>query len=388
MNIVFASQYPFDDMHGFSGVPYFMSRAIKDVAEAFEYVVTPPYELSTMIAGGEAERAQVKVCGKFLSDYLDHSDADVVICQGASMIPFLSTKKLVVLWHDSTWFSLMRTDFQNFKTRYPLLYEWDCKTLEKCDIVAFAADWLRDQAVSCYGIPERKVHVLPFGANLYPAPVGTVPKAISQRDLASCELTFLGIDWQRKGLSLAYEVMRKLNAKGLRTRLTTIGCEIPPIRRKHRLEHAFRIRHFSDIEQFQSDFIHDPNVRRIGILHKDDPHDYDELCQILSNTHFLLHPAEFEPFGIALVEANAFGVPVLAAADHGPATIIRNGINGNLFKRDDYVESATEFILRLMNDPDGYRSLALSSLAEYRDRLNWTTSARKLKEIIDNMRKQ
>lgn len=388
MHIVFASQHQSDDMRGFSGIPYFMSRAIKDVADEFEYVVTPPYDLSTMIAGGDAERSQVEACGEFLSRYLDQTDAEVVICQGASMIPFLSTNKLVVLWHDSTWFSLMRTDFHNFKTHYPLLHQWDCMSLEKCGIIAFAADWLRDQAISCYDIQQGKVHVLPFGANMHSIPSGMVQQKIMQRDLASCELTFLGIDWQRKGLSLAYGLLLKLNANGLHANLTTIGCEVPPIRRKHRLEHAIGFRRYNDTERFQSDFIHDPNIRRKSILYKDDPRDYDELCQILNNTHFLLHPAEFEPFGIALVEANAFGVPVLATAEHGPKTIIRNGINGKLFERDEYVEGATDFILRQMKDPDGYRSLALSSLAEYRDRLNWATSAHKLKKILCNMRNQ
>jgi glycosyltransferase involved in cell wall biosynthesis len=120
------------------------------------------------------------------------------------------------------------------------------------------------------------------------------------------------------------------------------------------------------------------------MLHKDIPQDYDRLCDILYDTHFLLHPTEFEAFGIAMVEANAFGVPVLATNVYGPKTIIRYGINGSLFERDEYIEGATSFIMRFMDDIDEYRSLALSSLKEYISRFTWTMNARKLLEILSN----
>ena len=43
------------------------------------------------------------------------------------------------------------------------------------------------------------------------------------------------------------------------------------------------------------------------------------------NSHFLSHPADFECFGIALTEANTFGIPVIAIKKHRPKIIIRDG---------------------------------------------------------------
>ena len=81
MREVFTSQIPPDDMRAFSGILYFMSRAIKEVTDKFENVVTPAYNLSTMFVVGVAELVQVKACGEFLSRYLEHSDADAVIAR-------------------------------------------------------------------------------------------------------------------------------------------------------------------------------------------------------------------------------------------------------------------------------------------------------------------
>jgi glycosyltransferase involved in cell wall biosynthesis len=298
------------------------------------------------------------------------------------MIPWLETKKTLVLWHDATCFSLSRLSFDEFMARYPVLHELDTIILAKCDMVVFAADWLREQTLSCYDVPPEKVHVVPFGANLEPVSDRGPREAIAAREATTCRLTFLAIDWVGKRLPLAYDVLRSLKASGLQTELVTVGCEIRGPSRKHRLRHLFDLQPLSGIERFQSRFTCDPAVRQVGFLRKDDPLQYDELCRILQRTHFLLHPAEFESFGIALAEANAFGVPVLATAGYGPSTIIREGRNGFLYESADYVERASQLIREQMSDLPSYRTLAANSYLEYRERLNWMTSWQSVKALV------
>ena len=65
----------------------------------------------------------------------------------------------------------------------------------KCDLVIFAADWLRQQTFSHYDIPQ-KIHVIPFGANIQPPSEPDVREAIAAWDHAFCRLGFLAIDWR------------------------------------------------------------------------------------------------------------------------------------------------------------------------------------------------
>jgi glycosyltransferase involved in cell wall biosynthesis len=376
MRIAFASEHP-NKKSAFSGVPYYMSRAIAAESEFFEYIECPKCNIQ-LIKNGTGWK-QIESIGKFLSERLATMDIDAVICQGSSMIPFLKTDKCVVLWHDSMWFSLMRLDFNQFRSRYPLLYEWDRLVLDRCNLIVFAAEWVREQIIAHYMIDPKKIHVLPFGANIEPISQQEVVNAIASRGNTVCRLTFIGIDWLRKGLPNAYQVANRLNRNGIRAELSVIGCDVPStgLTRPNKSYSSVE-----SLERFQIQYHHDANVKKIGFLSKDEPSDYNCFSDILRNTHFLLHPAIFECFGIALVEANAFGVPVLSTDHYGPQTTIRGGANGHLFSQHEYECRASATIMCYMSDIDSYRLLALRSHTEYRERLNWHTSNRILQELV------
>jgi glycosyltransferase involved in cell wall biosynthesis len=67
--------------------------------------------------------------------------------------------------------------------------------------------------------------------------------------------------------------------------------------------------------------------------------------------------SKFEPYGIALLEAKAYGVPIIAAAVNEIPEILSHGRSGRLFE----VASAEGFsraLLEVINDPVGTRSMA------------------------------
>ncbi|MBN1571043.1 MAG: glycosyltransferase family 4 protein [Acidobacteria bacterium] len=385
MRVAFASHHHQDDVRAFSGIPYFMSRAIQADSEFFEYIQCPDYSHELVQTGGKEGWDEIERIGRFLTEHLHRIDVDVVICLESSMIPFVKTEKPVVLWHDSTWFSLMQMDFDQFKSRHPLLYEWDRLTLDRCDLIAFAADWVKDQVLTFYGVASGKIHVVPFGANIEPVSQKAADMFIAARDRSVCRLGFLGMDWVRKGLPLGYQVAAGLNANHLRANLTVMGCDVPPVGLRRKLGHYLGFRSFTETERFRIRFASDAAVNKMGFLAKDIPSQKNRICEVMQNTHFLLHPADFECYGIALVEANAFGVPVLATDSYGPKTIVRDGFNGHLFDKSLYVKKASECIQRYMNDIESYRSLARSSFAEYSARYSWPVCYGKLKELTEKV---
>jgi glycosyltransferase involved in cell wall biosynthesis len=77
----------------------------------------------------------------------------------------------------------------------------------------------------------------------------------------------------------------------------------------------------------------DPHIRRLGFVDKMTQEGRDTFESVLSRTIYLVHPADFECFGIVLAEAAALGVPALALDQHGPQSVVRNGRTGHLFSR-------------------------------------------------------
>ena len=121
MRIALASTVPPGDIGGFSGIPYYMSRAIRAAVESFKYIHSPdPRFDPSDIAKGKGikeARDELEEIGRVFSKRLRELKVDAVICVGHSMIPYCETDALVVLWQDAIVFSFTQMDFEEFKAR-------------------------------------------------------------------------------------------------------------------------------------------------------------------------------------------------------------------------------------------------------------------------------
>ena len=372
----------------FSGIPYFMAKALSSEAETFHIVEAPRFDLDLMFRSPQRGRSQLQQIGKFVSDRLRNLEVDCVICQGSSMLPFLETGAFTCLWHDSTWHTLLQIPFDEFCDGYPLLYEWDQLVLRKAALIAYAADWVRDETIRHYSVDPDKLRVVPFGASLFDPGEDVVDRALAARERFPCQLTFIGVDWIRKGLPLAHSLMKRLNLAGVPTVLNVLGYafERPPNAGGPTPPAPGFCRPFNSGDLFILRAGADEFVRAWGFLNKDISSDYQHFCGILSNTHFLIHPAEFECFGVALAEANAFGVPVLSLDRFGPRSIIKSGVNGHLFERDRFVAEASTLVASRLDAYDLYRREGRLAFEEYKNQLNWRANCRRLLTLIAGAR--
>jgi hypothetical protein len=98
--------------------------------------------------------------------------------------------------------------------------------LSRCRLALYASDWAAKTAIDNYQVDDSKVKVVPFGANIERSrTLEDVNKVVRARPSGSCNLLFLGADWQRKGGQVAFRVAKELNIQGLRTELAVVGCE-------------------------------------------------------------------------------------------------------------------------------------------------------------------
>jgi len=374
MKIVLVNHQDPNNINSFSGISYFMTRAIKKTFdEVLEYNDFEEDTVTYSVLDGHFGKT-LKPIGKRLSDFLKVNDtkADFVLCQGGnSSIPFYNHHIPIVFWNDSTWSSFLRRyesrkKFNEFKTDYKNLYLWDKKAFERADLLIFSSDHVAEACLRNYKLPSNKVKVIPFGANLFSLPSSAALKESLQKRVRSetVNLTFIGKDWKRKGLITAYHLTQKLNLTGIKAKLNIIGC-------------------YPDVDYISKS----PDVNIIGFVDKFDKKGHDVFEAILNDTHFLVHPASFESFGIVLCEANAYGIPVLGTDVEGLKTIISKGKNGFLFDKRKFIDEASYLIKELFKDWDkNYSLLFHSSIEEYNQRLNWETNTKKVKDILSKLK--
>lgn len=91
----------------------------------------------------------------------------------------------------------------------------------------------------------------------------------------------------------------------------------------------------------------------------------NDIAKLLRENDLFILPSRHEGFGIALIEAMASGIPVIASNADGPGEIIRHGENGLLFKSEDISDLAEKIIYA------GERPEEIKRMAENASRDVW-----------------
>lgn len=102
----------------------------------------------------------------------------------------------------------------------------------------------------------------------------------------------------------------------------------------------------------------------------------------MAEAHFLILPTRADCATMVFAEANAFGVPCLSTEVGGTGTLIRNGVNGQLFDPAAPARVWRDYILDLWSDSERYTELALSSFDEFAGRLNWRTACSAVADML------
>ncbi|GAC1357334.1 MAG: hypothetical protein NVSMB44_02790 [Ktedonobacteraceae bacterium] len=280
---------------------------------------------------------------------------------GATEIAFLQTGIPIVLVEDAN-FAVLNGYHQNFshlleRSAYQI-DDIQKRGINRADIVIYATEWAAKAAVEKYNADNNKIYVIPFGANLENVP----PKEeiFMKKPSNKCKLLFIGASWERKGGDIALETLIALEKLEIQAELIICGC-IPPRGITH------------------------PRMKIIPYLDKNNETQRKELEQLYMQSDFFLLPTRNECFGIAMCEANAFGLPVITTETGGVPEVVRDGENGFTLAYNARGNIYAEVIARIYRDNEYYDHLVKMSRFAYEDRLNWDTWGRATRDVLITM---
>src|SRR5438046_2645392 len=110
---------------------------------------------------------------------------------------------------------------------------------------------------------------------------------------------------------------------------------------------------------------------------------HEELPQALSAADVLVLPSVAEAFGLALVEAMACGLPVIACRPHGPAAIVSDGRTGWLIRPDDE-EALVDSLLAAARDQEERLARGRRAQADSR-RYGWVEMAPRFASLYEEL---
>ena len=364
---------------GHWGRCYYMAKSLEDEFTTLEYL--GPLAKKDALLPKIKSRLYNKVLKQtyhawaepiFNKDYarqiekkLSKINVDVVVSPDINFLAYLECDRSLILWVDTLYTGLINyyLDYMNLcQETIHHLREMDRLTLNKCTKVIFSSDWMAKKAIETYQVDPSKINIVPFGANIEcNRTLEDINNLVKTRPKTPCKLLFIGVDWVRKGGKIALEVAKELNAAGLRTELTIVGCQ--PIANE-------------PIPKF---------VKYLGFIDKSKKEGLEKLDRLLAESHFLILPSQAECYGHVFCEANSFGLPCLATNVGGIPSIIKDNLNGKTFPVTASISDYCTYIFNLMNNYPDYENLAISSFNEYQTRLNWNVAGQTVKNILNEI---
>ncbi|MDE0779269.1 MAG: glycosyltransferase family 4 protein [Alphaproteobacteria bacterium] len=112
-------------------------------------------------------------------------------------------------------------------------------------------------------------------------------------------------------------------------------------------------------------------VTLLGVLES------SELAKVYAASDMLIWPAVDEAFGIALLEAQAAGLPVIASKQRGVPDIVASGITGRLPPPDD-IDAFAKAIGGLIDDPETRARMGSAAARRVREQYDIPVAAERL----------
>jgi glycosyltransferase involved in cell wall biosynthesis len=266
-------------------------------------------------------------------------DANVLLQLTGWYDPALASSPLRLSYHDSNLALFLkrpdlRLDASSRRVRAALDYER--RLYGHVDLILCMSEWLRRSFIEDFDQAPEKVVTVGAGANV------PVPERLPERPEGPPRVLFVGKQFERKGgpsVVRAFHALRRRHAEAELAIVGPTGLTID-----------------------------EPGVRMLGRVEP------ETMSRLYREATMFTMPSVYEPFGIAVLEAMANGLPCIVSDSCALPEIVEDGRSGLVARRGD-PEALAERMLALAADPARARAMGEAGHGRVRARFNWDSVA-------------
>jgi glycosyltransferase involved in cell wall biosynthesis len=284
-----------------------------------------------------------------------HRDVDAILQYGATFSVVNPSKPLFVYCDD--FFTHRRDDPHRPAA---VLTEEEKRNAEASEQVVYDAAtkiftmsaYLNEQFTALLGVPGSRLETVYAGTNLQ-----SIPAAASSEPSGVPTVLFVGREFGLKGGETLLRAFRHVRAEIPNARLVIIGP------RDLRIE--------------------EPGIEVLGFLRKNDPVERERMERAYREATVFCLPTESESFGIAVLEALLYEVPVVTTRAWALPESIIDGVTGyTVPMRDD--RQLADRVVELLRDSARARALGRAGRALVLERYHWDAVARSMLTAISD----
>ncbi len=376
MRIAYLTTYNSGDINQWSGTGYYMCRSLAlQGVDVVPINCEVPYTTWQLIKKKvikiffgqvyqlDRNPAYLKKLAAKAEEKLKHIKHDLILSPGSLPISFLNTTKPIIFWADATYDSMVDfyPSWRNIsKESYKNGNMAEQMAIDKASLILYTSHWAVRNSLEKYGADPLKVKRVPVGSNLEShINYEGIKKLIQKRQQKKVlNLLLIGVDWERKGGSMAVDVVTRLVQLGFPATLTLVGLDVPNYVRNL------------------------PFVEYYGYISKSTQEGIDQLNAFYEKATFFILPTMAECFGVVFAEAGSFALPVITSNVGGCGSTIKSGYNGYCLGLEGFVDKAVDNIVALHELNDDYRTMSLNAFELFENELNWKVIGKKAYEAM------
>lgn len=228
-------------------------------------------------------------------------------------------------------------------------FQWEKNVYLRIDKIFTMSEYLRQSFINDFELSPSKVINIGVGMNF------EIPNIITNKNYETKEILFIGTDIIRKGGKNLIEAFNAVKLNHPTARLHIVGPRSVP------------------------DFLaHLPfGVEFHGFLSKNDVDKQKLFIDLMEKCSLFILPSLYEPFGIAVLEAMAYCMPVIATNRWAFPEMITPGITGELVEPNN-IDELIEKIDFYLQNPDIMRDHGMAARKFVVEKYRWDKVVKKI----------
>ena len=289
-----------------------------------------------------------------------HKNINFVLTFDSSLVAYLKINIPIILWTDLLYSDYYDHYFKKLQVSNETkisIKKIEQNALKNCHRIFLASKWALKRAKTKYKKLYYKFRLLHIGPSFISSVTRSKIKShISKRSKKKLYLITLSVKWKRKGLDKAIILNKILNRRGINSQLKIIGLK--------------------------NKKINDKNIKIVNFINKNKTSGEKNISDYLLKSHFHILFSNYEAYGISIVEANSRGLPNLSFRVGGINHIMKNGINGKIFDKEEDLEIVANYLINIFHDYKKYKKLATTSYDYYKNNFSYNKIIPKFIKII------